>query len=172
MSDNEVLGRNELFSDSEKPYASYIKTILAKVGVNVWDRFTNTPGYAILEGDPKRKDVGCIVDVWNAKEDAFFRRNNARHFERGVLITYARPENVQVVVPMEQYNDEQLRAIVNNKFFAFQKHLNETSSVPVLYRMLGLSEEMDKSEKWTSAIKARISEIQMAEAQPTKSVEE
>ncbi len=165
MSENDVVGRNELFSLDEKPYATYIKTILGQVGINVWDRFTNTPAYTILKGDPRRSDEGSIVDVWSQKEDAYFRRNNARHFEKGVLRVYHRPENAAVEVAIEQFSDEQLKEIVNLRFIALQAKLNKIESVPVLFRMLTIARDLDKSEKITKPIEARISEIQRAEVE-------
>lgn len=161
---NDVLARNELYViDESKPYASYIKTILGRVGVNVWDRFTQQPSYAVLTGDPRRKDEHAIVDVWNQKEDAFFRRSNQRHFERGIIIPFTRPENVEVETPIEQFTDDQLKEIVNSKFLALQNRINKITSVAVLFRMITIAEELDKSSKITDAIQARISEIQMAE---------
>ena len=164
MTATDVLGRNELLSiEEEKPYASYIKTILGRVGVNVWDRFTNTPAYIILSGDPKRKDSGCIVDVWTQKEDAFFRRSNERHFAKGTLIAYSRPLNIVEETKIEQYTDEQLKELINSRFAGLNKRLNEIESIPVVYRMMSLASEMEKSERIINALKARISELQMAE---------
>ena len=172
MSDD-VLARNELYTfDEAKPYASYKKTILGRVGVTVWDRFTNQPAYAILRGDPRRNEEGGIVDVWSPKEDAFFRRNNQRHFDRGVLIPYTRPQNVVKETPIEQFTDEQLREIISSKFISLVAKLNKIESVPVLFRIKSLAEDMDKSEKIMNAINSRISDLQMAEYQPKPEVEE
>jgi hypothetical protein len=161
---SDVLSRNELtVIDESKPYASYVKTILGRVGVTVWDRFTQTPAYVILSGDPHRKAETAIVDVWNQREDSFLRRNNKRQFEKGILIPYTRPENVVVETPIEQFTDEQLKEIVNSKFLALQNRLNKIQGVPVLFRMINIAEDLEKSSKITDAIKARISEIQLAE---------
>ena len=173
MSNQDVLARNQLSVVEEgKPYASYIKTILGRAGVNVWDRFTNTPAYVILDGDPRRKDEHAIVDVWNAKEDAFFRRNNQRQFERGVIIPYTRPENSATETPIEQYSDEQLTEIVNSKFLGLQAKLNKIDSVAVLFRMITIADDLDKSSKITDAIQARISELQLAEYEPKAETKE
>jgi hypothetical protein len=162
MTDN-VLARNELsVIDEEKPYASYMKTILGQVGVNVWDRFLNQPAYVILQGDPRRKDETTIVDVWNAKENAFFQRNNKRHFDKGILMAYTRPEVVVQEDRVEQYTDEQLKEIINAKFLGLRNKLSKIESIAVLFRMVTLAEEMEKSSKIVRAIEARISELQMA----------
>lgn len=164
---NDVLARNELYAfDENKPFASYMKTILAQVGITVWDRFTNQPTETILKGDPRRKEEGCIVDVWSPKEDAFFRRQNARHFRNGILIPYKRPEDVVEEVPVEQYSDEQLRDLINLKFAALNKRLNDITSEAVLFRMRSLADEMEKSEKIIAAIEKRISDVQLVDYQP------
>ena len=162
MTDN-VLARNELsVIDEDKPYASYIKTILGQVGVNVWDRYMNQPAYVILQGDPRRKDETTIVDVWNSREDSYFKRNNAKHFSKGILIPYSRPENVVQEVAVEQYTDNQLKEIINAKFLSLRNKLAKIESIAVLFRMITLAEEMEKSSKIVDAIQARISELQMA----------
>lgn len=159
---NEVLARNELsVIDESTPYASYMKTILGRVGVNVWDRFTNQPAYVILQGDPRTKEETAIVDVWNAREDAFFKRTNKRHFDKGILIPYTRPQNVAEETPVEQFNDEQLKEVINSKFMALKASLNKIDSIAVLFRMITLAEELEKSSKIVDAIQARISEKQM-----------
>ncbi len=165
MTQDLTLARNELFSamDSEKPHAAYIKTILGQVAVTVWDNFLNKPVDVILKGDPKRKDAESIVAVYSERENAFFKRSNLRHFKKGLIIPYTVPENKVEEKQVEQSTDEELKAIIGSKFMALQAKLNQIDSVPVLYRMISLAEEMDKSEKITNAMKKRISELQVAE---------
>lgn len=163
---NDVLARNELFSYEEgKPYASYKKTILGQVAVTVWDRFIQQPGTAILKGDPKRNEESAIVDVWNAKEDAFFRRMNAGHFKRGVVIPYVRPQNEVTEVPVEQFSDQQLEEMLTLKYVSLNKKVNEIESVPVLFRLKAIAEDKDKL-KIVNLLEARIAEIQLAEVRP------
>lgn len=169
-----VLARNELFSamDNDKPFACYIKTILGKVRVAMWDNFTERPIDVILEGDPKKKDAGCIVKVFSERENSFFKRMNASHFKKGTLISYTLPEDTVVEKTIEQSTDEELRTIVNSRFLALTNKLNSIESVPVLFRMLNIAEEEEKSEKITRAIQARISELQTAEYIQTPETEE
>ncbi len=158
----DVLSKNEIYSamEANRPYASYIKTILGQVAVTVWDSTLEKPVDVILNGNPKKKEPGCIVNVWNVKEDAVFKRLNVRLFNKGVLIPYQAPEEAPAEKTVEQSTDEELKAIVNSKYMALVAKLNKIESVPVLFRMMGLAEEMDKSAKITGAIEKRISEIQ------------
>jgi hypothetical protein len=169
MDTNTVLGRNEIFSamHSGKPFKSYIKTVLGKVIVQIWDNFTEKPGEIILKGDPKKREQTCIVDVWSEKEDIFFTRLNRKHFATGMIIPFKRAEEpVQQEKPIEQSTDEELKAIINKKFLGLSSQLNKINSVAVLFRMRSLAEEMEKSEKITRAIESRISELQADETAP------
>jgi len=170
-STNAVLGRNELYSDMSngRPYKSYIKAILGQVAVVVWDNFNEAPLELILKGNPKAREDTSIIDVWSQKEDVFFNRVNSRLFTKGLLLPYTRPEApVNVERTVEQSTDEELAVMINSKFLALQAKLNKIDSVPVLFRMIGLAEDMEKSEKIVNAIKARISEVQTAEITPKR----
>jgi hypothetical protein len=151
------------------PTASYIKTILGKVYVTLWDSFENQPIGMILEGDPRKKEEGCIVDVWSPDEDFYFRSKNKRNLETGHIISYVRKEEVKER-SIEEYSDEELAAIVNSKFFTLQNVLNNTNSVAVLFRLKNLAQDMEKSEKLIRVIEARISELQAEEFKPLPKV--
>lgn len=165
MNSDKVLAQNDLASSygKDKPYASYIKTILGQVAVTVWDSVLQKPTDVILKGDPKKKDEDCIVNVWDAREDEWFKRSNKGHFSKGVLISFTRSSNYEPVKTIEQSTDAELAEIVNSKYMALVAKLNKIESIPVLFRMKGLAEEMEKSEKITSAIEKRISELQTAD---------
>jgi hypothetical protein len=147
-----------------KPYKSYIKKILGKVYVMVLDQFSNQPVGILLTGDPRKKDEGCIVDVFSEIEDVYFRRTNKRHFETGDIIPYARVEEVREKT-VEQFDDAELLGVVNQKFIALQHSLNKITSEAVLFRMLALAQDNEKSDKIVGAIKARVSEVQMIKPQ-------
>jgi hypothetical protein len=167
MSQDSVLARNEVNSsmETERPFASYIKTILGKVAVTVWDNTLDKPVDVILEGNPKRAEEGCIVKVWNTREDSVFKRLNVKLFKKGLIIPYTIPEQVQVEKSIEQSTDDELKEIVNSKWMALTNKLNKIDSVPVLFRMKNLAEEMEKSSKVTEAIEKRISEVQLSQYQ-------
>ena len=62
-----------------------------------------------------------------------------------------------------EYSDDELLSLINQKFFAFQHTLSTVESSSILFRMIDVAEKADKSDKITSAIKARLSEIQISE---------
>ena len=165
MSTEKTLAQNDMLGmmSEDKPYAAYIKTILGQVAVTVWDAVLQKPVDVILKGNPKKKEEDTIVKVWNKKEDDFFRRVNRSHFSTGRVIPYVLPENEEPVKLIEQSTDEELVKIINSKFITLNSQLNKIDSVPVLFRMKGLAEDLEKSEKITSAIEKRISELQVAE---------
>jgi len=142
-----------------KPFKTYKKTVLGRVYVSAIDPFSEQPTGVMLYGDPKRNDESCFIDMWSERDDLFFRKMNKVHFASGYIIETVRKEQAVIETPIEQYSDEQLKAVVNYKFLALQARLNKIESDVVLYRMLDLAREMDKSEKITRVIEARLSEI-------------
>jgi hypothetical protein len=165
MNSDRVLANNEMVGafGKTKPYASYIKVILGQVAVTVWDNVLNKPVDVILKGNPKTKDEDSIVHVWDENEDKFLHRMNRSHFTHGTLVRYDAPENVEPVKTIEQSTDDELKSIINSKYFSLLGKLSEINTIPVLFRMKNLAEEMDKSSKITEAIQKRISELQTAE---------
>ena len=147
------------------PFKSYIKTILGKVYVEVWDSFENKPIGLIIEGDPRRGDNTCIIDVWSEEEDYFFRNKNKGHISTGCVIPHTRKETSEER-SIEEYTDDELTKIVNSKFFTLQNVLNNTKSIAVLFRIKNLAQELEKSDKLVKAIEARISEVQAEEFKP------
>lgn len=150
-----------------KPLKSYTKTTLGKVFVTVWDSFENQAVGLILSGDPRKADESCIVDIWSEEEDYYFRSKNKRHLQTGDMIVYTRKEE-EAERTVEEYNDDELKAIINSKFFTLQNVLNNTESVAVLFRLKNLAQELEKSDKLIKAIEARISEVQAQEFKPIK----
>jgi hypothetical protein len=141
-----------------KPYKSYKKTILAKIYVQLLDPFSETPVGLILETNPKFPGRD-IVDVWSEKEDVFFKRANKRQFDQGNIIPHTRPEIVNEEPKIESYSDEKLTEIVNSKFLTLQSILNKVETEAVLFRMITIAKEQEKSVKIVGAIEARLSEI-------------
>ena len=165
MSTDSVLARNEITSsyESEVPYSSYIKTILGKVLVTVWDNVLDKPVEVLLEGNPRKKDENSIVKLWSQKEDSFFKRVNRRHLTKGRLVSYKVEDIPEETKIIEQASDEELTKIVNMKYLGLLAELSKIQSIPVLFRMRGIAEELDKSAKITGVIEKRISELQNAE---------
>lgn len=145
-----------------KIYKSYIKTILGKVYVTVWNSFENRPEGLILYGDPRNHEDECIVDVLSEDEDYFFRNKNKRHLQTGDIITYTRSTEEKERTP-EEYSDDELKDVISKPFFSIQKLLNDTESVALLFRVKNLAQELDKSDKVMKAIEARIAEVQKKE---------
>lgn len=148
-----------------KPYRSYIKTILGKVYVSVWNTFEQQPEGVILHGDPRTEEETAIIDLFSEEEDFYFRQKNKKHLQTGDVIQYNRKEEERVRTP-EEFSDDELKEILAKPFFSTQKLLNETESVALLFRIKNLAHDMDKSDKVMRAIEARISEVQANEFKP------
>ena len=143
-----------------KPYRTYKKTILGKVYLSLLDPFSGNPTGLLLSGDPRKNEESSIVDVWSEREDLFLKRQNKLHFERGIIVSFTRPETEERVRVIEEYSDEELKELINSQFMKLQHAINKTESEIVLTRMIDLAKELDKSDKIVSAIEKRLSEIQ------------
>lgn len=159
---NAVADRNDLYTaiNNSRPLRSYIKTELGKVFVHVLDKFTEKPVGMLLEGDPRKKEKGCIIDFWSDKEDVFFREANKLHFERGTIIQYTRPQEEVKERSVEEFSDDELKEVLAKPFFTLQAALNKTTSVGLVFRFLSLAQELEKSDAYIRAIESRLSELQ------------
>lgn len=141
------------------PLATYRKTILAKVFINILNPFSGNPEGIILYGDPKN-DESARIDTWSEKEDLFFRRMNKNHFTNGTLLKIER-ETTPEVRTVEQYSDMELGELLRLKYYSLQSKLGEIESAPVLMRLVDIAREQEKSEKIIKTLEARLSEIEL-----------
>ncbi len=144
-----------------EPYASYRKTTLGKVYVTILNVFSGDPEFVQLHGQPGTPD--SIVNVWSIPEDIFFKRHNRRLFESGDIIKIEvqkkNPEVPASALP-EQASDEELKTLVNSRYKALEAVLNKTNSEALVFRILGIAKQEDKSARIINAIELRLAEIQ------------
>lgn len=166
MGNAEELIGQDVFSamQTEKPYKTYIKQILGKVQVKVINPFSGKPENRLLTGDPRQSNEDCLVKLWSEKEYQYFTTYNKKHLKSGTLLEH-KPK-AKAPSQEEKHNtmkEEELKKLLSSKFFTLQSALNKFTSEAPVYRLLILAEEMEKSEKIISAIKARLSELQEIE---------
>lgn len=148
-----------------KPLKRYMKTILGKVYVTTLNPFDNGKPQPIeLYGQPRPGNSRAVVEIWSTKEDTFFRKVNAAHFKAGNIRLLEEKDIAKVIeepASPNEISDEEIIEVLNKPFMALKNKLNEfTSSAPV-YRFLLAAEELEKSEKIASVIKARLSELEL-----------
>jgi neutral trehalase len=143
---------------TDTPYATYRKTILGKLYVEVLNPFTNAPEGILLTGDGNSDTAK--VDTWSAMGDVFFARRNKKYFDTGKLITASRLEQKPAVKTIEQFSDDELKEVINQKFATLSKTVIDITSEAVLYRMLSLAKEMEKSSRIINTFEARLSDLQ------------
>ena len=138
----------------DEPIASYRKTILGKVFVNILDPFTGNPTGVILSGEESSEDAK--IDVWTVKENLFLQRMNRNHFETGML----KKVNVKEVKQVPQsYSDLEIKDILNLVYISLQKRLVEIDDPAVLNRMVELANELEKTDKIKSTVENRLKEV-------------
>jgi hypothetical protein len=150
---------------TDTPYKSYIKTIFGNVFVMIINSFSGEPEGIILHGNPRKFEKDSYVNVWNSIEDTYFRRANRRHLSNGTMREFVLPENHTEPVPEPYANasDEELKGIINGRYYSLTSALNKTTSEAVIGRFLILAQELEKSEKIVRVIKQRLSEVQSGE---------
>lgn len=150
---------------NKSPYKSYIKTILGKVHVTILDPYNETEVfYSLLYGNPRGTDKErCIVDVWSEKQDVFFQRMNERHFQKGRIIPYTREAEKTPVKEPVQFSDDELLKKLSERFFAIKQFVESIDEPVVLFRLIDIAKENEKSEKIVTLVEARLAEVQQAE---------
>lgn len=149
-----------------EPYKSYIKTILAKLYVRVWNPWLGKEDGLIISGNPKGSDKEkCIIDVWSESEDLFLHRQNPRHFEAGYLVEYKRKASEAPQKSDNELSDEEIEVLLSRatKFINLQKRVNEMTSVAPVFRLLEYAKEKDLSTKTIAFLEAKLSELQALE---------
>lgn len=164
--ENELSTKDFGIVEDVKPFASYIKTILGQVYVTVLSPYSGKPEGVILSGNPRnQKEIdGCIVDVWNQKEDMYFQKVNATHLTMGYLVKYTRPLTKAPPTEEEIVNnmsDDEMKAILKEKFFVLQNKVNKMTSVAPVYRLLEIAKEMEKSNKIIAYLEGKLAELQL-----------
>ena len=171
---DETLEKNRIFSDlnTGRPLASFKKQTLGKVFVSVWDSYEDKPKGVLLTGNPRNNDESCIVDMWSEKEVGFFKRTNKSLLDTGAVLPFTRPVEEEKPKTFEESTDEELLKFLGSRYFTIQNKLNKITTTPVLFRLVDLAREAEKSEKIVKLVEARISELQEAEYTAGKSDEE
>jgi hypothetical protein len=150
-----------------EPYSVYRKTTLGKVVVNVLSPFSNQKEELLLTGNP-RTDSSAKVEIWSEMADVFFKRMNTIHFSAGrvIKVDVAPKQVVAEVKAIEQYSDEELREVVNQRYASLQKTVSGVETASTLYRMIELAREMEKSEKIIKVMESKLAAVQQGVQTP------
>lgn len=143
---------------ANEPYKRFIKATISRVSVKVLDPISMTATEIILSGDPKKEEVGTILDLWTPIEFTYFERNNRIILEEGLLVEFSK--SIKPVASVNSITDDDIRAALSEKFFTIKNMLGNFTSPAPVQRILEIAEEMDKPVKTIEAIKARLSDLQ------------
>ena len=151
------------------PYKRYRKTILGKVYVTALNPFSDEPEGVILEGNPNNPadESTQTIEMWDERQDLFFRRINTKHFETGRLEIVGPAE-----VPQRSVNaltEEEVDALLDGrktKWFAFVSQLEKFTDEAPLFRLVNRARELEKSEKVIKQLEERLAELQLSKYEP------
>jgi hypothetical protein len=146
------------------PYKSYIKKSVGKVLIRVLNPFDEKPEEIILYGNPftSPNKESMIVDVWNEKQDVYFKKMNAVHLANGMIVDYKRTDESQA----KNYNalsDEEIEKILKSKYMVLKHALDKVTTATAALRVLNLARDLDVSEKYINIIEGRLAELQLQE---------
>jgi hypothetical protein len=165
----------ELYSamSEGKPLKRYMKTILGKVYVTTLNPFDNGKPQPIeLYGQPRPGNSRAVVEIWTSKEDRFFKKVNEAHFKAGNLRLLEDKDIEKVSEEPKSPNeisDAEIEEILNKPYMALKNKLNKFTAPAPVYRFLRMAEELEKSEKITDSIKARLSELEFGSTEEEES---
>src|SRR3990172_2926978 len=147
------------------PLKRYKKTILGKVYVTALNPFSDEPEGIILQGNPANPDEldEQVVEIWDERQDLFFRKINKKHFEAGRLIELAKV--FEEPRSPNEVSDEELDRILGLRFFSFKNRIEKFTEEAPLFRLINRARDVDKSEKIVKHLEETLSKVQYK--QPT-----
>ena len=142
------------------PKATYIKTIVGRLGLSMIDPLTGMPADIELSGDPN--DNGTDIDditvtLWSDFEFEFFRRANKALLQIGYLAPYTK--EIVKEISVNEVEDSVLEEALGKPFFSVKALLDRFTAPMPVERMLKMAEEANKSSGTVDAIKKRLSEL-------------
>lgn len=149
--------------EENKPFIQYRKATIGKISIRTIDPLTGDEVEKIIEGTPGINK--CLIPMWSAFEDTYFKRNNDYHFKQGNLIvndsSVAMEEEESPII--NNISDEEIKSALSDKFFTVKNILDKLTSVTPVQRMLAIAEEMNRPIGTINAIKAKLSKLQEEE---------
>ncbi len=146
---------------ANEPYKRYIKAVLSRVAVKILDPISLRESEVILSGDPAKEEQSAILDLWTPMEQVYFERSNRQILGEGLVIEYSK--SIKPVTSVNTISDEEIDAALNDRFFTLKNLLDKFTSPAPVSRILAKAQDMNKPVKTIDAIKARLSELQVAE---------
>lgn len=146
------------------PVARYIKPIVGAVCVSIIDPFSGMPTDVMLIGNPADPDVDredITVTCWTDYENEWFRSSNRLQLSKGHVAPYT--EKIEQEISINEISDEEIKALLEQPYFAWNTRLEEfTSAVPVR-RFLRIATEENRPVRTIEIIQDKLSRLQRGE---------
>jgi len=149
---------------TERPKKTYIKSQLGKVVVKVLNPFDEKPEEVILEGDPRKYEETCFVDLWDDKQISYFEKMNKRLISTGWIHEISREE---VELNKERgiyanYTKKDKIELFDRSFMAFRSFINRVNDIEFLTDLIEVGKEIDAPQSYIKAINGRIESLAIA----------
>lgn len=152
-----------LAQDLGIPAKVYRKVIVGKVCVKMLDPFSGQSTEVLIEGDPKTTSPADLeISLWTSPEVRFFEKLNRGLIENGSLVV-AEGKTEDPVDFTNALSDEELEALVTDRFFTFKKALLEITSETTAQRILKAAERMNRPVATMNLIRDHIESLQQGE---------
>lgn len=122
------------------PLKAYRKEIIGKLVVKALNPFDDTPMEVVLEGDPKKNEKGCFINLWSPKQVAFFERMNERFIQSGMLRP-SEPWSSEKMNKVSNYTDKDILELFERPFIGFRRFFDNIYSVEFVNRVLEVAEK-------------------------------
>ena len=151
------------------PLATFKKTILGQLSVDVISLFDDQPMNILMKGIPAKNEEGSFVEIWSEKGLMYFLRSprNKKHLTAGRLIEYNRPRDTNVQKTANNLSEEELEALVVSPFMRLKSVVESMTTEAALLRIVEAAETANRPEKTMLYLRGKLSLIQSGALEET-----
>ena len=147
------------------PLATFKKTHLGQLSVDVINLFDDKPMNIVLKGIPAKNEEDSFVEIWSEKALMFFLRSprNRKHIASGALIEWVAPRNTNIQKTANNMSEEELAELVVAPFLKLKKTVETMTTEAALLRVVTAAEIANRPEKTMLFLRGKLSLLQSGE---------
>ena len=165
--DNERQDSHNTFAlmQAGTPLATFKKTHLGQLSVDIISVFDDKPLNVILKGIPAKNEEASFVEIWSDKSLMFFLRSprNRKHIESGTLIEWKVSRDTNIQKTANNMSEEELNELVVAPFLKLKKTVETMTTEAALLRVVSAAETANRPEKTMLFLRGKLSLLQAGE---------
>ena len=157
---------------TDEPLYIYMKAVISRVQVIVFNPITGKPEERILKGDPNDQKADkdeMIVKIYDEPSHLYFKNINKKVIEEGLVAPYK--EALKQVNMINAITTEEIDDILSQPFFTLKNRIEKFTSSTPMQRILVRALELNKPVGTITYIEQKISEMQTSPTD-TKALED